>query len=218
MPIDLLALLDAAARGTPPPADGGVTVLTKPPGPVHAVLGFTGHHVIAAEVDDVTVSHRLDPDDLGAAMNASFLLFLAGWLGASPGSLDVVLVHTGPEPRGTPLQLWRRADLAEHPRIRRAARYRSDLAVYADTPPEVPPGGVVMVGRGLATRWETSFEVEPAQRGRGLGRRLAAAARTLVPADQPLWAQVAPGNAASLRAVLAAGYRPVGSEVLFPSP
>ena len=30
-----------------------------------------------------------------------------------------------------------------------------------------------------------------------------------------LWAQVAPANTASLRAFLAAGYRPVGAEVLF---
>jgi RimJ/RimL family protein N-acetyltransferase len=30
-----------------------------------------------------------------------------------------------------------------------------------------------------------------------------------------VFAQVAPGNAASLRAFLAAGFRPIGSEVLF---
>jgi RimJ/RimL family protein N-acetyltransferase len=33
--------------------------------------------------------------------------------------------------------------------------------------------------------------------------------------SEPLWAQVAPANVASLRAFLAAGYRPVGAEVLF---
>jgi RimJ/RimL family protein N-acetyltransferase len=37
----------------------------------------------------------------------------------------------------------------------------------------------------------------------------------LVPGDRPLWAQVHPGNAASVRAFLAAGYRPVGAEILF---
>jgi hypothetical protein len=31
-----------------------------------------------------------------------------------------------------------------------------------------------------------------------------------------MWAQVAPGNAASLRAVIAAGFSPVAAEVLFP--
>jgi hypothetical protein len=43
---------------------------------------------------------------------------------------------------------------------------------------------------------------------------LAAAARALAPERRPIWAQVAPGNAASVRAFLAAGYRPVGAEAL----
>jgi hypothetical protein len=44
---------------------------------------------------------------------------------------------------------------------------------------------------------------------------MADAARTFGPPAEPLFAQVTPGNAASLRAFLAAGYRPIGSEVLF---
>ena len=47
------------------------------------------------------------------------------------------------------------------------------------------------------------------------GRSLAQAAQTLIPAEHALFAQVAPGNAASLRAFLAAGYLPIGAEVLF---
>jgi len=39
--------------------------------------------------------------------------------------------------------------------------------------------------------------------------------RALVPAEALLWAQVHPANVASLRAFLAAGYAPVGAEVLF---
>ncbi len=73
---------------------------------------------------------------------------------------------------------------------------------------------MVLVGRGFAGRWEAAFEVDPGERGHGLGRALAGAARHLVPQGEPVWAQVSPGNAASLRATLAAGYRPVGSEVL----
>lgn len=49
-------------------------------------------------------------------------------------------------------------------------------------------------------------------RGAGLGRALAAAARHLVPGGSPLWAQIAPANAASVRAFLAAGYKLVGAE------
>lgn len=33
-------------------------------------------------------------------------------------------------------------------------------------------------------------------------------------ADEPVWAQVAPGNARSVRAFQAAGYVPVGAELL----
>lgn len=33
-------------------------------------------------------------------------------------------------------------------------------------------------------------------------------------ADEPVWAQVPPGNARGVRAFLAAGYRPVGAEAL----
>jgi hypothetical protein len=42
-----------------------------------------------------------------------------------------------------------------------------------------------------------------------------AAARALIPPGEPVFGQVAPGNARSLRAVLAAGFKPIGSEVLF---
>ena len=54
--------------------------------------------------------------------------------------------------------------------------------------------------------------MDPGRRGTGLGRGLAAAARHLLPAGTPLWAQIAPANAASVRAFLAAGFTPVGAE------
>jgi hypothetical protein len=44
---------------------------------------------------------------------------------------------------------------------------------------------------------------------------VAAAARAVVPEGEPVWAQVAPGNAASMRSTAAAGFVPVGAEVLF---
>jgi RimJ/RimL family protein N-acetyltransferase len=48
----------------------------------------------------------------------------------------------------------------------------------------------------------------------GAGSRLIDEARQLVPTNEMLWAQVAPGNAASLRAFLRCGFRPIGAEVL----
>jgi hypothetical protein len=49
---------------------------------------------------------------------------------------------------------------------------------------------------------------------RGTGRGLIGDALRLVPAGEPVFAAVAPGNARSLRAFLAAGFTPLGSEVL----
>jgi hypothetical protein len=99
----------------------------------------------------------------------------------------------------------------DHPRVARATRYRTDLHVYTDG----SGAGVLVVGRGLADRWEMAFEVDAVTRGRGVGRALAAAAPTLIPEGEFLFAQASPGNAASVRTLLAAGYVPIGSEVLF---
>jgi hypothetical protein len=87
--------------------------------------------------------------------------------------------------------------------------------VYGDRAPGTDPHGVLVLGRGVAGRWEAAFEVVDSARGHGLGRRLAGAARGLTPSGAALFVQVAAGNAASLRAVMAAGFRPIAGEVLF---
>jgi ribosomal protein S18 acetylase RimI-like enzyme len=58
------------------------------------------------------------------------------------------------------------------------------------------------------------LEIKPEHRDKGLGRSLIRAAARLAPDGEPLFAQVTPGNARSVRAFLAAGYRPIGSEVV----
>ena len=209
----LLEILKEAARGRPPVANGSITVLPPLAGGRHCVLGFTAHHVIAAAIDEDTVRQRLDPSDLSQPMSAHFLMFLAGWVGANPGPIDVVMTAPAPEVADDSLELWRRDDLDDHPRVRRAGRYRPELAVYADRQ-HGEPDGVLIIGRGVAGRMEMAYEVAPAARGHGLGRRLASAVPTLV-RDEPVFAQVSPGNVASVRACLAAGYRPLASEVLF---
>ena len=199
-------LLDAAA-GRPPEADGLVEVLGSTGGPTDAVVAFTAHSVVALDVDPDEVSRRLDPHDPGASMDPAFLLWLGGWTGRLPGIVDAVLA--APRADGTPAIALEPADELDHPRVVRASRYREDLRVFG------ADGGVLVLGRGLVGRWEAAFEVDPDRRGTGVGRALAVAARSLVE-DDAVFVQVSPGNAASLRSVLAAGYRPIGSEVLFP--
>jgi hypothetical protein len=214
-PNPILTTLTEAALGRPPSADGRIVVLPPPPGPTQAVLAFTAHHVVAAAIEPEVVLSRIDPADLSEPMSAGFLLFLSGWLGMKPGALDVVLAAVGSADAAIePLPLWPREDLTDHARVRRAVRYRPSTVVYADAP-EGPVRGLVVVGQGFAGRWEMAYEVEPSHRGAGLGRRLASAARALVPPGEPVFAQVSPGNVASLRCCVAAGFTPIGSEVLF---
>ena len=181
---------------------------------VDAVVAFSGHNVIATGLDPELVRAGVPGDDPGAPMSAPFLTWLGERLGAPPRMADLVLAADPAAPTGRSGArpgLGARDDLAGHPRLARARRYRTDVRVHGD-----PEGwALVILGRGLAGRLEVSVEVEPEHRRAGLGRAMAEAARALAPAGEPLFAQVSPGNVASVRAFLAAGYRPVCGEVLF---
>jgi GNAT superfamily N-acetyltransferase len=206
----LTAILDGAAAGSFPPADGQVTLLAQPSDRDAGVIAFTAHSVVFADVSPEWLRAHVPADDLAAPMSTRFLEALAARLGRVAGSHDMLTCATtlpGPAPMDlTPL------DDRAHPRVARALQYRDDVHVWrAD-------GGVVLLGRGVAGRWEVAVEVDPDSRGRGLGRALAVAVRHLGPdRSDNLWAQIAPGNAASVRAFLAAGYRPVGAETLVAS-
>lgn len=205
----LAAMLYAAAHGEHPPPDGFVEVLPSPGGPADAIVDFTAHLVVAADVPADDVLNALPSGELSAWTHPSFQLWLAQRLGTKPGSRDLVMAAAPAE--SADLELTLRHDLWDHDRVRRAARHRRDLQVFTDA----EELGVLVIGRGLAGRMECAFEVETAARHRGLGRRLALAARTFLPEDGAIFAQVAPGNVASVRALLSAGFRPIGGEVLF---
>jgi GNAT superfamily N-acetyltransferase len=131
------------------------------------------------------------------------LRWLAG-PGGEIGCLDAVLVR-----RGTgQSSLVVRSDLDAHPRVVAARRRRNDVTVYGDE------RGLITVGRGLAGRWEVSVELLDAAAGKGTGRMLISEAVGHVPNGEPVFASVAPGNAASLRAFLACGFTPIGAEVI----
>jgi len=202
----LAELLHGMERGSFPPADGGLTFTGQPAPRDAGVLAFTAHSVVFADVDPDWVRAQLPTGDLSAPLNPPFLAALADKIGRRVNNIDVLAL--APPLAGPPsLDLTEITD-AGHPRVQRALRYRDDVRVFA------AEGGLVLVGRGIAGRWEMAVEVDPAYRGRGLGRALAESARHLHPGDRPLWAQIAPGNAASVRALLAAGFAPVGAEAL----
>ncbi|MFF9090291.1 GNAT family N-acetyltransferase [Streptomyces sp. NPDC014991] len=203
-------VLGAAAAGVFPPPDGTTTVLPQASPRDAGVLSFTAHAVVFTDEDPAWVAQTLralDCDPLAAPMHPRFLAALMDRTGRRAETVDALLVGS-PLPGVPPLAL-REIEDAGHPRIRYARGRRDQVRAWT------AEGGVLVMGRGVAGRLEVSVEVAGDVR-RGLGRLLVTAARHLV--TEPLWAQVTPGNARSLRAFLAAGYRPVGAEALLLAP
>ncbi|WP_236718035.1 hypothetical protein [Actinoplanes sp. TFC3] len=201
----LLRLLLDAAEGRFLPPDGEVTVLPAMPGGLECSVAFTGHGVVATELAPDAV-HALGPDGFGGSMAPDFLRAVAGPTGRV-GDLDVMLTRPGTGGRPS-LQPLTGSD--EHPRVQYARDLRTDLRVYGD-----PARGLVVLASGLAGRLELSIELHRLpEAGNGHGRSLITDALTLVPAGEPVFAAVSPGNARSLRAFLAAGFIPIGSEVI----
>jgi GNAT superfamily N-acetyltransferase len=204
----ILELLCAAARGTFPPEDGVTDVVGAVPGAGAAVLSFTAHHVVAVDLPAGEVHAAVDPTNLNGPVAPGVLAWLAERTGLRAGSLDVVLAWT-PRDLPPPAVAVREVEPDDHPRVVRARRWRQDLRVFAGD------GGMVVLGRGLAGRLELSVEVDPAVRDRGVARRLVPAALAAAAPSEPVFAQVAAANAASLRALQPAGFAAVGAEVLF---
>lgn len=205
----LVAILRDAAKGAFPPPDGGVTVLPQPSDRDAGVWGFTAHAVVFADVDEDWVTGQLPPGDLSAPLGPPFLQALSAATSRRPGSIDM-LCTAAPLPGPPAIDLTPEPDTS-HPRIARALSYRDDVCAWRTR----DGSGIILHGRGVAGRRETAIEVDEDRRSRGLGRALALAARHLADSGEPLWAQVAPANAASVRAFLAAGFTPVGAEILF---
>ncbi|WP_328668136.1 GNAT family N-acetyltransferase [Streptomyces sp. NBC_00322] len=205
----LARILAAAAAGEFPPSDGTTTVIGQPNARDAGVMAFTAHSVIFTDEDPEWIRAELaatDSDRLAAAMNPSFLAAMLARTGRSMNTIDLVTV-AGALPGRPDLEL-REIEDPDHPRVARALKFRDGVRVWA------ADGGVLVLGRGVAGRWETAIEVDESVRGQGLGLALALAARHLVP-DSVVWSQQSPGNARSVRTFQAAGFRPVGSEALF---
>jgi GNAT superfamily N-acetyltransferase len=209
----LADLITAAAAGQFPVADGGWRRVPPWRQGLEAVIAFTGHAVLAVAPDipdRLLVS--LGVDGFGGAHHPRLVMALAGpggWI----DSLDLLLAGRGGVHAGVPSRLVDRPDLATHPRAAFAAGLRDQPRLLGY--PDRHRRDLAIVSRGIAGLTELSFELEPGHRGQGRGAELIRDALSAIPSGDLVMAAVAPGNAASLRALLSAGFAPLGSLQLF---
>ncbi len=197
----LAELLAAATSARFPPIDGEVEFVPPDDAGTCAAVEFTGH-AIALTVRDPATLLAQGADGFGGMSHPAVVAAMAGD-DYHVGTHDAFLLSFG---TGQPM-LDERDDLDEHPRVQRARHHRREVRVLGDD------AGLVTLGRGLVDRIELSIE-RFADAPPGTGTHLIAGGLGAVPEGQPVWAQVAPGNAASLRAFLRAGFTPIGSEIL----
>jgi GNAT superfamily N-acetyltransferase len=212
----LAGLIAAAAAGRFPVADGSWRRVPPWRPEVEGIVAFTGHAVLAVAPD---IPDRrlvtLGADGFGGAHNPRLITALAGpggWI----DSLDILMAGRGSGRPDAPPRLADRPDLATLPRAAFAARIRDQPRPlgYADR----RRTALAVISRGIAGLTELGFELEPGHRGHGGGTELVRDALTAVPAGELVLAAVAPGNAASVRALLSAGFVPLGSVQLFRRP
>lgn len=199
-------LIVDAIDGCFPAVDGGWHRVRPWRDGVEAVLAFTGHAVLAVgcDVGDERID-ALGVDGFGGAHHPRVLLELAGpggWI----DSLDLLAARRG---TGGGSLLVDRPDLSDHPRVGFARALRDDVRVLGR--PDPSSRSLVTISRGIAGLRELSVEVAEDERGHGEGRAMLHAALAAIPRDEPVLAAVAPGNAASLRAFLGAGFAVLGS-------
>lgn len=192
------------ARGCFPPVDGVAEVVPPDPAGTHAVVDFTGHSFILTDLVATQLT-RFQPNGFGAAMQPRLLTRLAGPTGVI-GTVDLVMVARRSRTHSYPLP--RRTDLDEHPRVQRARHHRQDVVAYGDE------RGLACIGNGLVGRREIAIELTGAAPAQGSGRDVLRAALEHVPDGEFVFAQVSPGNAASIRMFLACGFVPIGGEVI----
>jgi hypothetical protein len=192
-------VLAAATRGEFPQPDCTVEIVGPWHPGVEGIVALTGRAYVATELPADQVLGR-GINGFGSALDPGFVSWLAGpagWMDC----LDVLVGAQGTGGGGPP----RRDDLAGHRRARHARQVRRDVVVHADE------RGVVTVGTGIGGLAEIGVEVADAMRNRGAGRSLITDALGLFTPGEPVLGAVAPGNAASLRSFLAAGFTPLGA-------
>lgn len=204
--------LQEAARGRFPEADHRVRVVPAPSGAKAAVVAFTAHHVIAGPTPAAEVARAIRDRGLQLPTDPRFLAWLADAAGGSSteDTIDVVLARPGIPREGRPAMAPLTEEMRADSRIAFAAETRRDVRVHRSGDGRA----VVVLGRGFADRLEMAIELAPDVRGRELADELTAIALADAGPEEAVFAQVAAGNSAALRAAIRDGFKPVGGEYL----
>jgi hypothetical protein len=203
----LAEVLTGAVDGRFPAADGSVVVVPPWQDGVEAVVSFTGHAVVATTLPLEAVL-AAGADAFGGATLPKLLTLMAG----EDGEVECLDVLLGAHGTGGG-HLTRSVALEDHPRAAHARHWRTNVRAYGDD------HGLLVVADGVAGLPQLSYEVPPHHRDRGNGRTLLRTGLSLIPRGSPVLTAAAPGNAASLRAILAAGFEPLGSvQLVHPGP
>lgn len=96
-PHRLAGLLNDAARGHFSIFGGLVEVLPAPPGPAMAVVGLTGHYVVATAAPEEWVREQLPEGVLLRPLGPRFLAALGDRLGRRDDGVDMLLARPGLE-------------------------------------------------------------------------------------------------------------------------
>lgn len=181
-----------------------------PAGPTPAIVAFTMRHFILTNLGEPEARRRIDTENFAAPMLAPFVAWFAEAQNLVAGFTDAVLATVAPQGAST----MRRTDSDRwmtHPRVTRATRNRRSTEVWVDE----DGAGVAVFGNGVAGRLELAVEIDPDRRGAGLGPSLITGAVLTREPGTAVFAQISPGNVASLRAFLKAGFKPICAEVIF---
>ena len=149
----LAAILDAAASGGFPPADGAVDVLPPDGDGTRAVVAFTGHAYVLADVAADELHDGCQIGGVAASAGRCIPTCCVGWPGMIGRSARSTSCWSA---AASAVRRRRRATRDESQstrRVLRALRHRRDVEVV------VEPDGVVILGRGLVGRRELSVEL-----------------------------------------------------------
>ena len=205
----LARLLRSVAAGQFPEVDGAWTRVSPWIPTLQAIVGFTGHTILAVSYD-VSDEKLIDLGATGhdGPFSARVVAALAGptgWIG--PQQVLLSALGTG---SGQGSLLVARPDLARHPFVETAKRIRQDIQVLGTSDPDPD---IVVLGRGVAGIREISIRVAHPVHGRGA--ELTRAALATVPENEVVVMSTPVYDGRALNNAIDGGFTPIGGVQLF---